>query len=185
MVSSDSVGSGQPSAASTSGSENDSVSSSGSAGGPASSAGSGSAPTAAGSGTTTASADPAGAASSDRHYHDLEGWLNKLSSGTPLSEPEVKHLCEKAREVLMDESNVQPVAAPVTVCGDIHGQWHDLMELYRIGGSAPDTNYLFMGDYGEILFLLGGENEGGKEGGKGLFLTCRRFHYGGGKMHPS
>ena len=155
MVSSDSVGSGQPSAASTSGSENDSVSSSGSAGGPASSAGSSSAPTAAGSGTTTASADPAGAASSDRHYHDLEGWLNKLSSGTPLSEPEVKHLCEKAREVLMDESNVQPVAAPVTVCGDIHGQWHDLMELYRIGGSAPDTNYLFMGDYGELLVSFG------------------------------
>ena len=155
MVSSDSVGSGQPSAASTSGSDNDSVSSSGSAGGPASSAGSSSAPTAAGSGTTTASADPAGAASSDRHYHDLEGWLNKLSSGTPLSEPEVKHLCEKAREVLMDESNVQPVAAPVTVCGDIHGQWHDLMELYRIGGSAPDTNYLFMGDYGELLVSFG------------------------------
>ena len=155
MVSSDSVGSGQPSAASTSGSENDSVSSSGSAGGPASSAGSSSAPTAAGSGTTTASADPAGAASSDRHYHDLEGWLNKLSSGNPLSEPEVKHLCEKAREVLMDESNVQPVAAPVTVCGDIHGQWHDLMELYRIGGSAPDTNYLFMGDYGELLVSFG------------------------------
>ena len=54
----------------------------------------------------------------------------------------------------MDESNVQPVAAPVTVCGDIHGQWHDLMELYRIGGSAPDTNYLFMGDYGEHFWGL-------------------------------
>lgn len=83
----------------------------------------------------------------DKHYSDLEGWLSKLSVGTPLAESEVKLLCEKARETLMNESNVQPVAAPVTVCGDIHGQWHDLMELYRIGGSAPDTNYLFMGDY--------------------------------------
>jgi len=146
MVSSDSVGSGQPSAASTAGSENDSVSSSGSAG-PASAGGGGGAPS--GASGTGATADPAGTTASDRHYHDLEAWLGKLSSGTPLSEPEVKHLCEKAREVLMDESNVQPVAAPVTVCGDIHGQWHDLMELYRIGGSAPDTNYLFMGDYGE------------------------------------
>lgn len=143
MVSSDSVGSGQPSAASTSGCENDSVSSSGSAG-PASG---GTAPADATTATTTA------AAASDRHYHDLEAWLGKLSSGTPLAEPEVKHLCEKAREVLMDESNVQPVAAPVTVCGDIHGQWHDLMELYRIGGSAPDTNYLFMGDYGETIAI--------------------------------
>jgi serine/threonine-protein phosphatase 2A catalytic subunit len=48
---------------------------------------------------------------------------------------------------LTQEANVQPVRCPVTVCGDVHGQFHDLMELFRIGGSSPDTNYLFMGDY--------------------------------------
>ena len=44
----------------------------------------------------------------------------------------------------MEESNVQRVDAPVTVCGDIHGQFHDLKELFRIGGECPNTNYLFV-----------------------------------------
>ncbi len=49
--------------------------------------------------------------------------------------------------MLLGESNVQPVQCPVTVCGDVHGQLHDLLELFKIGGQPPDTNYLFMGDY--------------------------------------
>jgi len=44
----------------------------------------------------------------------------------------------------MEESNIQPVRSPVTVCGDIHGQFFDLMELFRVGGEIPETNYIFM-----------------------------------------
>ena len=51
-------------------------------------------------------------------------------------------LIAQAKEILREESNVQPVSAPVTVCGDIHGQFYDLAELFRIGGACPETNYL-------------------------------------------
>ena len=51
------------------------------------------------------------------------------------------------KELLIEEPNVLPVSAPVTVCGDIHGQFYDLMELFRIGGDIPSKNYIFIGDF--------------------------------------
>ena len=45
----------------------------------------------------------------------------------------------------MKESNVVHIRAPVTVLGDIHGQFFDMMEIFKIGGPCPDTNYLFLG----------------------------------------
>ncbi|MFS7916114.1 Serine/threonine-protein phosphatase PP2A catalytic subunit [Helianthus anomalus] len=82
-----------------------------------------------------------------RVTHNVDEHISQLMECKPLSEQEVRSLCDKAKEILMQESNVQPVKSPVTICGDIHGQFHDLAELFRIGGKCPDTNYLFMGDY--------------------------------------
>jgi serine/threonine-protein phosphatase 4 catalytic subunit len=50
-------------------------------------------------------------------------------------------------ELLMKESNIVPLNAPVTICGDIHGQFYDLLELFQEGGDCPDVQYLFLGDY--------------------------------------
>eukprot|EP00958_Prasinococcus_capsulatus_P023438 scaffold3462_cov214-Prasinococcus_capsulatus_cf.AAC.4 len=53
----------------------------------------------------------------------------------------------QVKETMLEESNVQPVYSPVTVCGDIHGQFHDLLKLFETGGEVPTTNYIFMGDF--------------------------------------
>ena len=64
-----------------------------------------------------------------------------------VSESEVRKICHAAKEALTAEQNVVAVKAPVTIVGDIHGQFADLVEMFAIGGAAPSTNYLFLGDY--------------------------------------
>ena len=45
---------------------------------------------------------------------------------------------------MVEESNVHAVQSPVTVCGDIHGQFWDVLEIFRQGGEAPENSYIFM-----------------------------------------
>jgi hypothetical protein len=56
-------------------------------------------------------------------------------------------LCEKAKDILIKEKNLLQLNSPITVCGDIHGQFYDLLELFKIGGEPPYVSYLFLGDY--------------------------------------
>jgi len=77
----------------------------------------------------------------------LDQQIELLKHCKIISEKEVKELCNKAREILVEESNVQRISGPVTICGDIHGQYHDLQVLFEKGGHCPDTSYLFMGDF--------------------------------------
>ena len=70
-----------------------------------------------------------------------------LHRGELLKDVLVELLCESLKTVLATESNVKNVATPVSIVGDLHGQFLDLLELFRVGGDAPSTNYLFLGDY--------------------------------------
>ncbi|KAF8126341.1 Metallo-dependent phosphatase-like protein [Boletus edulis] len=79
--------------------------------------------------------------------HDPNKWIEQLMNCQHLPEADMKVLCDTVRCILMEESNIQPVSSPVTICGDIHGQFWDLLELLRKGGKVPETSYIFMGDF--------------------------------------
>ncbi|EUD68099.1 protein phosphatase [Plasmodium inui San Antonio 1] len=77
----------------------------------------------------------------------LEKQIETLKKCELLSETEVKHLCGQAKLILIKQENIRHVNLPVVVCGDIHGQFHDLKELFHIGNEPPEVNYIFLGDY--------------------------------------
>jgi serine/threonine-protein phosphatase PPG1 len=56
-------------------------------------------------------------------------------------------MCSKLKDIFLEEPNVQKISVPVTVVGDIHGQFYDLLEIFKVGGELPYTSYLFLGDY--------------------------------------
>jgi len=78
---------------------------------------------------------------------ELDQWLATVRECKFLPEPSLKKLCDRVKELLLEESNVQPVNTPVTICGDIHGQFYDLLQLFKTGGEIPSTSYIFMGDF--------------------------------------
>ena len=79
---------------------------------------------------------------------DVNNLISILVNETrPVTVIEVAQLCKDARARLMEESNVRAVSSPCTLVGDIHGQFGDLLELFRVGGQCPNTNYVFLGDY--------------------------------------
>ncbi|VAI63415.1 unnamed protein product [Triticum turgidum subsp. durum] len=64
-----------------------------------------------------------------------------------LSEAEIRHLCVTAKAIFLAQPNLLELEAPINVCGDIHGQFSDLLRLFDYGGLPPTANYLFLGDY--------------------------------------
>ena len=77
----------------------------------------------------------------------LEVRGSKPGKQVNLTEVEIQVLCSKARNIFAEQSMLLEIEAPVQICGDIHGQYFDLIRIFEYGGYPPKSSYLFLGDY--------------------------------------
>ena len=85
----------------------------------------------------------------------IQSICNRLLSlrGSPpgtladISELEIKEICNRVKPILLSQPMLLELEAPLKICGDVHGQYTDLLRLFEYGGFPPDSNYLFLGDY--------------------------------------
>ncbi|KRY91605.1 Serine/threonine-protein phosphatase PP1 [Trichinella pseudospiralis] len=76
-----------------------------------------------------------------------EKLLKNQGSMTPLTEQEIMEILNAAIPQFLAEQSLLEFKAPVVICGDIHGQFEDLLRLYNFIGWPPEKRYLFLGDY--------------------------------------
>jgi diadenosine tetraphosphatase ApaH/serine/threonine PP2A family protein phosphatase len=72
---------------------------------------------------------------------------NKPGKQVDLKEEEIKFLIEKSLPIIKEQKMLVELEAPLHVCGDIHGQYYDLLRIFEHCGYPGDFNYLFLGDY--------------------------------------
>ncbi|KAI9494631.1 serine/threonine-protein phosphatase PP-Z1 [Zychaea mexicana] len=75
------------------------------------------------------------------------GMGGKVHKSICFRNSEITAICRAAQEVFLSQPSMIELSPPVKIMGDIHGQFHDLLRLFEMGGFPPDSNYLFMGDY--------------------------------------
>ena len=100
---------------------------------------------------------------------NIDDTINRLKKGEIIIESTVIAIFEKMIELLSKEPNVLSLQSPIIICGDIHGQFDDLLQLFQTVEDKKDSyNFLFMGDY---------VDRGHHSMNTFLFLCCHKIKY--------
>ena len=84
----------------------------------------------------------------DLENEDFDKMLKKVMNFQILTINEIKTVCDKSKELFIKESTILEISPPITLVGDIHGQFQDLMEIFYQQGYPKDgISFVFIGDY--------------------------------------
>jgi serine/threonine-protein phosphatase PP1 catalytic subunit len=72
---------------------------------------------------------------------------NKPGKTVDLKEEEIRFLIEQSLLIIKEQKMLVELEAPIKVCGDIHGQYYDLLRIFEHCGVPGDNTFLFLGDY--------------------------------------
>jgi len=80
-------------------------------------------------------------------HPDIDLLISHLNLEGALSQELLLDIVKRASDLFASEPNLMKLNDPLTVVGDIHGQYFDLVKLIEVGGAPSDTQYIFLGDY--------------------------------------
>ncbi|XP_069124190.1 uncharacterized protein [Argopecten irradians] len=83
----------------------------------------------------------------DRIIYQLLTYQDAPGKQVQLPESQIRQLCQLSREIFMEQPNLLELESPITIVGDIHGQFQDLISHFERNGFPGEANYLFLGDY--------------------------------------
>ena len=96
-----------------------------------------------------------------KNIPDWKALKSHLTKEGRLSKPDIIEIITLFKNIVKNEPNIVKLKDPVTIVGDLHGQFYDLLKCLEVGGNPENTKYLFLGDYVdrgsfsiEILLLL-------------------------------
>ena len=88
--------------------------------------------------------------------HRKGGGSGSGANNVEMQMPDMISLCHQAREIVLHQPMLLELGAPIKICGDIHGQYNDLLRLFEYGGFPPEVRLAFV----LLLLVISGSNAG-------------------------
>ena len=77
----------------------------------------------------------------------IESKKGEFCNKVKFSERDIFTVINKVFPIIEKEPSMLELEPPLYICGDIHGQFYDLLRVFEILKYPPESKFLFLGDY--------------------------------------